>query len=428
MEEETVGYETNNMEKNTTVVTDELAVETVEDVTDDHNKMQICEEDYGPDTLAAAAVAATAPTQTSSALTPMNSNATIISSIAKQCAQRVMIEIYLTYLAVDEDPLPNCLHAYRAFKQKYPDSNATFAFFRRIFKKKFPSHPEFYKTYSCRICNATNTVSEERVTMHMNNVEQSAQQMEADIQHSRRQDSDVSCIIINYQPVIVAPVVSNEPTLICHSRNSVGMRYNDKQYTHVYTWTKELSGTLSNDIASCLLDFLLTRVTSKNIIIWSHNRLNQLKNKIILFVYLYLIATDRFDRIEHKFLETGHQRDGEVQLNQLRDYSTTKHGDESPGPLEVINMEDCGFWNVKKAAESLVLYYHFKLSQITVMRFDKEDFTTIKFRYRSDDTTSWQSVNIVRKKTVKADIVKALQSTYVTYTNRNGSNEDEEKD
>ena len=61
-------------------------------------------------------------------------------------------------------------------------------------------------------------------------------------------------------------------------------------------------------MASCLLRAIIEDlITSKTkLVLWSDNCCGQLKNRMMLFLYLYLIAIGMFDKIEHKFLMVGH--------------------------------------------------------------------------------------------------------------------------
>ena len=44
----------------------------------------------------------------------------------------------------------------------------------------------------------------------------------------------------------------------------------------------------------------------QKLVVWSDNCIGQNKNRIILFLFIYLVANGFFEEIEHKFLLSGH--------------------------------------------------------------------------------------------------------------------------
>ncbi|KAG8293833.1 hypothetical protein J6590_010831, partial [Homalodisca vitripennis] len=44
----------------------------------------------------------------------------------------------------------------------------------------------------------------------------------------------------------------------------------------------------------------------KHLVVWSDNCAGQLKNRMLIFLYLYMVVKGIFESVQHKFLLSGH--------------------------------------------------------------------------------------------------------------------------
>ncbi|KAJ4442336.1 hypothetical protein ANN_03922 [Periplaneta americana] len=74
-------------------------------------------------------------------------------------------------------------------------------------------------------------------------------------------------------------------------------------------WHEGQSGRGGNQMASCLLQALksgLFNTYKRKLCMWSDNCAVQLKNRMLLFLYVFLVVNDTFDTIEQRFHISGH--------------------------------------------------------------------------------------------------------------------------
>ena len=72
-------------------------------------------------------------------------------------------------------------------------------------------------------------------------------------------------------------------------------------------WDESIASRGAIEIASCLLKVINIGVTNnKNLTIWSDNCSAQNKNRVMVFLCLFLVAIGLFDHIEQRFLLSGH--------------------------------------------------------------------------------------------------------------------------
>lgn len=109
--------------------------------------------------------------------------------------------------------------------------------------------------------------------------------------------------------------VSSLPTLthsqMFYSRQlscyNLCLHVGDNNQGHMFLWHEGISGRGRNEIASCRFQALTSGLTEKRkLTVWSDNCIGQNKNKMILFLWIYLTITGKFDEINHKFQVSGH--------------------------------------------------------------------------------------------------------------------------
>lgn len=86
-----------------------------------------------------------------------------------------------------------------------------------------------------------------------------------------------------------------------------GISIGDTLHSYMYMWDENEGGRGGNEIASCLLKVLNMGITEKKtLIIWSDNCAEQNKNRMMVFLCLFLVAVGLFECIEQRFLVNGH--------------------------------------------------------------------------------------------------------------------------
>ena len=86
-----------------------------------------------------------------------------------------------------------------------------------------------------------------------------------------------------------------------------GVYVGDTMESYLCMWDESVAGRGGNEIPSCVLKVLNKGITNKkNLIVWSDNCGAQNKNRIIVFLFLFLVAHGMFQNIEQKFLVSGH--------------------------------------------------------------------------------------------------------------------------
>ncbi len=82
--------------------------------------------------------------------------------------------------------------------------------------------------------------------------------------------------------------------------------FNNKD-AHMFCWPEYIASRGTDEIGSCILKYLGDIPdTYRNIVAWCDNCAGQNKAKHIIAVFLRLIGSGKFDKIDQKFPEPGH--------------------------------------------------------------------------------------------------------------------------
>lgn len=76
----------------------------------------------------------------------------------------------------------------------------------------------------------------------------------------------------------------------------------------MYMWTEDVAKRGSEEIASCLLNYLTSRPTTgeEELIVYTDNCGGQNKNWFLMLLWLQLVREKKYKSIEHRFLVSGH--------------------------------------------------------------------------------------------------------------------------
>lgn len=325
----------------------------------------------------------------------------------------------------------NIHRLYRAFLEKFPSSAVTYKYYRSVFIKDFPNL-SFHRPRvdTCRTCDklqceiaANNATAKTQLEVHHRKVEHALLSMKNDFLNSPLPNSSICCLSMDLQQVMFVPSLTHSDMfylrqLSCYNFN---VHLGDTNRSFMCMWNEGVGGRGANEIASCLLRVLNNNVTNKNhLVIWSDNCVGQNKNKMILFVLIFLVVHGVYDVVEHKFLISGHSfmaSDRDFALIEKRKrvmksfvpkdlHEVVTSARYSP-PFEVIDMELHGFWDIKRLAEEFLNTTKVNITKSVWIRIEKECPFKIKIKQTYGDIENWQTYNVLKKGKTLSDLKKA---------------------
>nr|CAI5826307.1 unnamed protein product [Callosobruchus analis] len=175
-------------------------------------------------------------------------------------------------------------------------------------------------------------------------------------------------------------------------------------------WHEGVSGRGGNEIASTLLKILNSGITEKkHLLLWSDNCAGQNKNRMVIFVLVFLVLHQVFDTIEYNFLISSHSFmscDRDFALiekrkrvmkaiipNDLHKVITSAKYDP---PFEVIDMTTNGFWDIKEAADRYFNTKSLNISKAITIKMDCKNPTVLLTKESFTDLDPWKEVNILK--------------------------------
>ncbi|KAJ8941649.1 hypothetical protein NQ314_010293 [Rhamnusium bicolor] len=121
--------------------------------------------------------------------------------------------------------------------------------------------------------------------------------------------SDICCISFDLQQVLFVPKLTHSDMfylsqLSCYN---LGIHLSDTNRAFMCMWHEGVSGRGGNEIASTILKVLNSGITEeKHLLVWSDNCAGQNKNRMVIYVLVFLVLHQVFDTIEYNFLISGH--------------------------------------------------------------------------------------------------------------------------
>lgn len=172
-------------------------------------------------------------------------------------------------------------------------------------------------------------------------------------------------------------------------------------------WHEGESGRGGNQMASCLLQAInvgLLSTYKRRLIIWSDNCAGQLKNKMMLFTYLFLVSNGHFDVIDHKFLLSGHsfsasdrdfaliEKEGKRSQMQIVDdvVCVIENGRPSRS-FKVIPMADHTFFDIATPAAEMLNTTKLKISEVSWLCITKDDVSKVFYKKTFNDMEAFKA-------------------------------------
>ena len=187
-------------------------------------------------------------------------------------------------------------------------------------------------------------------------------------------------------------------------------------------WHEGIAGRGANEIASCLFKVLqLGSISKRHLNIWCDNCAGQNKNRMVLFVLMYLVAKCCYLKIALKFLVSGHSYmacDRDFGLIEKRkrvmkamipsELQDVVKSARIVKPFKVVNMESNDFFDISSHANDFISTTKLNISKASVIQIEAKNPSRIKIKTTFSDIAPWEEVQVL-KKGRKASDIAALQ-------------------
>lgn len=322
----------------------------------------------------------------------------------------------------------NINRMFLAFKQKFPDSVATYKLYGSVFRKDFPmlrfGRP---KSDTCSTCDSLHNkikatphndrqALKNKLELHHRQAEKARKCMKKDIASSQSINNDSNVVSIDMEQVLFIPTLTHSDMFYSRqiSCYNFGIHISDTESGIMCLWEETLTGRGGNEIASALFNFFLSHtemfVKKQKIIVWSDNCAGQHKNRIFLMLLIYLVATGVFEQIDHKYLVSGHSylacdRDF-AQIERRKRVSKCFVPDDlekmirsarHKNPFKTVRLEKDDFKNFTELADQFINTTKLQISQISWIQIRKDDPTVIKTKKTFSELETWTKCNVLKK-------------------------------
>lgn len=317
----------------------------------------------------------------------------------------------------------NINRMHKSFLEKYPNSTVTYKFYRLVFSKYFPNLAfKRPRSDTCRVCdklhcevqarNDKSQKSKEDLQLHHRKAEKAREMMNADINEAQLPGCESSVFSMDLEQVLFVPTLTHSDMFYMSQLSCYNLCINlaDNKNSYMCLWHEGIAGRGGNEIASCLLNILnnINATNKKKIIIWSDNCASQNKNRMIVFLYVFLVAMGLYDSIEHKFLVSGHsflQCDRDFALIEKRkkkckpmvpdDWRDVIESSTHTGRFRAVNINK--FFNIQAAADSVLNTRSIQISKIVHMKVDSMYPGMLLCKDSFNEMLDFQKVPILKK-------------------------------
>lgn len=216
---------------------------------------------------------------------------------------------------------------------------------------------------------------------------------------------------------------------------NLGISFGDNKHSYMCCWHEGVAGRGGNEIVSCLLHVLNMGITEKrNVVIWSDNCTAQNKNRMIVFIYVFLVSCGLFDTIEHRYLVSGHsflQCDRDFALIEKRKRKCAPMVPEDlhdvilsstyTGRFAIVDMSQKKFVDVQAAADKILNLKQVNISKVVRLKVDSQQpgilFTAESF----SEVAHWKATPILKRGKTMDDL-KNISINQLPDINKVGDN------
>ena len=316
---------------------------------------------------------------------------------------------------------------FTSFKIEHPQCTITYKFYRKVFIKDFPNlsfrRP---RVDTCKTCDLLFLRSKDKdlnvsrkskmeLELHHRKTDKALKVIQEDNASSTLPGSDTCTITMDLQKVFSLPKLTHSSMyysrqLSCYN---FGIHVQDTSDGIMCIWHEGQSGRGGNQMASCLLQALNTGQLStykRKLCVWSDNCAGQLKNRMLIFLYIFLVANGYFDTIDHKFLVSGHSfsssdRDFALiekqakrsNLQTVNDVKTVIAAARPSRPYRVLDMGECSFFDFDKISSKCIDTSKLGITQASWLRVTKEEPGLVLYRKNFSVLTGWEKCRVLKK-------------------------------
>lgn len=319
----------------------------------------------------------------------------------------------------------NIHRCYKAFNELHPGKQVTYKFYRKVFRRYFPDLKfKRPRTDTCKVCdrlsavvrsqNAQSRSAKATLELHHRKAESSRQIMATDREQSQLPGSNTMTIAIDLQQVLFVPTLTHSEMFYKRQLSCYNLCINvaDIGNSYMCLWHEGICSRGGNEIASCLLSFVNKRNTNKDhLIIWCDNCAGQNKNRMILFLLMFLVANGHFQSIEQKFLITGHsflQCDRDFGIIEKRKKVMKSYVPEdlkkvitgaknTSQPFQVLDMTSECFFNFQAAADDIIVTKKLNISTASRLLVTKDKPGEVLIKQNFTDIEPWKVVNVFKR-------------------------------
>nr|XP_022909003.1 uncharacterized protein LOC111420275 [Onthophagus taurus] len=257
--------------------------------------------------------------------------------------------------------------------------------------------------------------------LHHRKAESARTAMKNDHQESQTPTSNMCTMAIDLEKVLSLPALTHCQMYYLRQLSCYNLCIHkaDNNKGLMFLWHEGISGRGGNEIASCVLKGIKSNIThKKQFVIWSDNCCGQNKNKMIVFLWIYLVCNGYADEIQHKFVVSGHSY-----LSCDRDFAIIekkrkKAKCEVPMDLcrvicnacdknsfETTMMQEEDFFNFAKLAQLYLNTTQLEISKVVWIKVSKDNPGRVCTKKTFSDLEPWKITNVFKKNITKNHIV-----------------------
>ena len=304
--------------------------------------------------------------------------------------------------------------------------------YRRIFCENFNMGFRLPQTDTCKVCDkfnidiqsASNEADrsnlERQFSDHKQKASSAFQLLHHNAQRAKENPEAVHVICFDLQQALPTPKLSSSPAFYKRKLWTYNFCVHDavSETASMFVWCETTAGRGSNDIASCILQYLKNvTVSAKTMIVFSDNCSGQNKNFNILSLWQYLVADGSFEEIIHIFPVSGHtmmpcDRDfGDIERKLRKTkcvYTTSEYVEHikdsrSKNRFNVTEMTADKFVNINAVASAMTKRtvtsdkQKIDFRQVSQFRFMNDKPQQVQVKLSHDDSEEWKLISFQKR-------------------------------
>jgi len=304
--------------------------------------------------------------------------------------------------------------------------------YRRIFCENFNMGFRLPQTDTCKVCDkfsidiqsASNEADlsnlEQQFSDHKQKASSAFKLLNEHTRCAKENPEAEHVICFDLQQALPTPKLSSTPAFYKRKLWTYNLCVHDtgSETASMFIWCEITAGRGSNDIASCILQYLKNvNVSAKTLRVFSDNCSGQNKNFNILSLWQYLIADGSFEEIIHMFPVSGHTMmpcdrdfgDIERKLRKIKCVYTTSEyvehikASRAKNRFNVTEMTADKFVNINAVATAMTKRtittdkQKIDFRQVSQFRFTKDKPQQVQVKLSHDDSEQWKLISFQKR-------------------------------